>query len=74
MKVPLSWIREFVDVTASAEDIGTLMSVRGLPLEGLEPLRRRHGLRNHGEPPRLHELIGVMDFEITANRAGLHVA
>ena len=24
MKVPLSWIREFVDVTASAEEIGTL--------------------------------------------------
>ena len=40
MKVPLSWIREFVDVTASAEEIGTLMSVRGLPLEGLEPARR----------------------------------
>ena len=52
MKVPLSWIREFVDVTASAEEIGTLMSVRGLPLEGLEP---------HGDDL-------VMDFEITANR------
>jgi phenylalanyl-tRNA synthetase beta chain len=52
MKVPLSWIREFVDVTASAEDIGTLMSVRGLPLEGLEP---------HGDDV-------VMDFEVTANR------
>ena len=52
MKVPLSWIREFVDVKASAEDIGTLMSVRGLPLEGLEP---------HGDDV-------VMDFEVTANR------
>ena len=52
MKVPLSWIREFVDVTASAEEIGTLMGVRGLALEGLEP---------HGEDV-------VMDFDVTANR------
>ena len=36
MKVLLSWIREFVDVTETAEEIGTLMSVRGLALEGLE--------------------------------------
>jgi phenylalanyl-tRNA synthetase beta chain len=52
MKVPLSWIREFVDVKASAEEIGTLMSVRGLPLEGLDA---------HGGDV-------VMDFEVTANR------
>ncbi len=53
MRVPLSWIREFVDVKASAEEIGTLMGVRGLALEGLEP---------HGEDV-------VMDFDVTANRA-----
>ena len=52
MKVPLSWIREFVDVTASSEEIGTLMGVRGLALEGLEP---------HGDDV-------VMDFDVTANR------
>src|SRR5688572_5829999 len=52
MKVPLSWIREFVDVTATAEEIGTLMGVRGLALEGLE---------THGDEV-------VMDFEVTANR------
>ena len=55
MKVPLSWVREFVDVTASAEEIGTLMGVRGLPLESLTP---------HGD-----EL--VMDFEVHANRPDL---
>ena len=38
MKVLLSWIREFVDVPESAEEIGRLLSVRGLALEGLEPL------------------------------------
>jgi len=52
MKVPLSWIREFVDVKASADEIGTLMGVRGLALEGLE---------THGDDI-------VMDFDVTANR------
>src|SRR5688572_1791264 len=55
MKVPLSWIREFVDVKASAEEIGTLMGVRGLALEGLE---------THGDDV-------VMDFDVTANRPDL---
>ena len=52
MKAPLSWIREFVDVKASAEEIGALMGLRGLPLESLE---------THGDDV-------VMDFEVTANR------
>ncbi len=52
MKVLLSWIREFVDVPESPEDIGKLLSVRGLALEGLEP---------HGDDV-------VMDFDVTANR------
>ena len=55
MKVPLSWIREFVDVKASAEEIGTLMGVRGLPLEGLT---------RQGDDQ-------VMDFEVHANRPDL---
>ena len=52
MKVLLSWIREFVDVPESAEEIGKLLSVRGLALEGLE---------SHGDDV-------VMDFDVTANR------
>jgi phenylalanyl-tRNA synthetase beta chain len=52
MKAPLSWIREFVDVKASAEEIGAMMGNRGLPLESLE---------QHGDDV-------VMDFEVTANR------
>jgi phenylalanyl-tRNA synthetase beta chain len=52
MKVPLSWIREFVDVKATADEIGTLMGVRGLALEGLE---------THGDDV-------VLDFDVTANR------
>jgi phenylalanyl-tRNA synthetase beta chain len=52
MKVTLSWIREFVDVTATAEEIGARMGLRGLPLESLE----------------LHGDDVVLDFEVTANR------
>lgn len=52
MKVPLSWLRELVDVPSSAEEIGTRMGVRGLALEGLEA----------------HGTDVVMDFDVTANR------
>jgi phenylalanyl-tRNA synthetase beta chain len=52
MKVPLSWIREFVDVPGTAEEIGARMSLRGLALEGIE---------RHGEDV-------VLDFDVTANR------
>ncbi len=71
MKVLLSWIREFVDVTASAEDIGKLMSVRGLALESLEVIRpalsesRPQPDGDHGESKGDDV---VMDFEVTANR------
>ena len=62
MKVPLSWIREFVDVTASAEEIGKLMSMRGLALEGLEhwPALSEQGESKNDDV--------VMDFDVTANR------
>ncbi len=62
MKVPLSWIREFVDVTASAEEIGTLMGVRGL--RARRP-RAMASLSEHGEPTGDDV---VMDFDVTANR------
>ncbi|MEO8682002.1 MAG: hypothetical protein ABI665_23340, partial [Vicinamibacterales bacterium] len=52
MKVLLSWIREFVEVPESAEEIGALMSVRGLALEGIEA---------QGDDV-------VMDFEVHAIR------
>ncbi len=52
MKVSLSWLRDFVDVPGTAEEIGTKMSVRGLALEGIEP---------HGDDE-------VLDFDVAANR------
>ncbi len=63
MKVLLSWIREFVDVQESAEDIGKLMSVRGLALEGLDPFDSPTGSLRAGP-----ERDFVMDFDVTANR------
>ncbi|HEX5109688.1 MAG TPA: phenylalanine--tRNA ligase subunit beta [Vicinamibacterales bacterium] len=53
MRVPLSWLREFVDVPGSADEIAATMSVRGFAVEGIEPLG---------------ELDAVIDFEVTANR------
>ena len=53
MKVPYSWLREMVDVTASPADVAVTMGVRGFAVEGLEPLA-------DGDT--------VLDFEVTANR------
>ena len=53
MKVVLSWLRDFVDVSARPEDIAATMSVRGFAVEGLE---------------RLADGDAVIDFEVTGNR------
>jgi len=53
MKVLVSWMRDFVDVTASPEDIAKTMSVRGFAVEGLEDV-------GNGD--------AVIDFEVTGNR------
>ena len=53
MKVPYSWLREMVDVTASPADVATAMGVRGIAVEGLET-----------QP----DGYSVLDFEVTANR------
>ena len=53
MKVLVSWLRELVDVSASAEDIARTMSVRGFAVESIESAGRDDA---------------VIDFEVTANR------
>jgi phenylalanyl-tRNA synthetase beta chain len=53
MRLVLSWLREFVDVKASAEDIADTLSLRGFEVASIEPL-------GGGD--------AVIDFEITANR------
>jgi phenylalanyl-tRNA synthetase beta chain len=66
VKVQLSWLREFVDVPGTAEDIAATMSVRGFAVEGIEKM---------GSDPITNSVMGsdpifdaVLDFEITANR------
>ena len=52
MKVLLSWLRDFVDVKDSAEEIARTMSLRGFAVEAIE---------SRGADT-------VLDFEVTANR------
>jgi phenylalanyl-tRNA synthetase beta chain len=52
MKILLSWLREFADVKTSADEIATLMGVRGFAVEGIEGV---------GDD-------SVIDFEVTGNR------
>lgn len=64
MKVLLSWIRDYVDVSGTPEAIGERMSMRGLALEGVERVAHR------ALPPWSTPADGdaVLDFDVTANR------
>ena len=53
MKLVLSWLREFVDVKASAEDVAHTLALRGFEVASIEPL-------DGGD--------AVIDVEVTANR------
>src|SRR5712691_7679997 len=53
MRLLVSWLRDFVDVKATAEEIGEGLGLRGFELAAIEPW---------GEGD------AVIDFEITANR------
>jgi phenylalanyl-tRNA synthetase beta chain len=53
MKVLLSWIRDFVDIKASAQEIAEKLALRGFEYASVESL-------SGGD--------GVIDFEVTANR------
>src|ERR1051325_7079900 len=53
MRLVLSWLREFVDVDASAQQIADTLGLRGFEVAALEALA-------DGD--------AVVDFEITANR------
>ena len=49
----VSWLRDFVDVTASAEEIAETLGLRGFEVAAIEPL---------------DDDDAVIDFEVTANR------
>src|SRR3954469_21517317 len=53
MRLVLSWLREFVDVKASAEDVAQTLALRGFEVASIEPLEGGDA---------------VIDFEVTANR------
>jgi phenylalanyl-tRNA synthetase beta chain len=53
VRVLVSWLRDFVDVPGTAEEIARTMSTRGFAVEAVEPT---------GEGD------AVIDFEVTANR------
>src|SRR3954470_7323618 len=53
MRLVLSWLREFVDVKASAEDVAQTLALRGFEVASIEAL-------DAGD--------AVIDFEVTANR------
>ena len=53
MRLVLSWLREFVEVTASAEDVAQTLTLRGFEVASIEPL-------DAGD--------AAIDFEVTANR------
>jgi phenylalanyl-tRNA synthetase beta chain len=52
LKIPVSWLRDFVDVPGPPDDIARTMSLRGFAVEGIE---------NAGDD-------AVIDFEVMANR------
>src|SRR3954471_15129830 len=53
MRLVVSWLREFVDVKASAEDVAQTLALRGFEVASIEPLEGGDA---------------VIDFEVTANR------
>ena len=63
MKVLVSWLRDFVDVSASPEEIAETMSVRGFAVEGLEYVDG-----DSSSEARSAKEDAVIDFEVTGNR------
>ena len=56
MRLLISWVRDFVDVKASPQEVAERLSLRGFEVAAIEPA---------GEPDSND---GVIDFEVTANR------
>ena len=57
MKLLVSWLRDFVDVTIPADELGSMLSMRGFELAAVEPAL---------DPASPDDAI--IDLEITANR------
>ena len=58
MRLLVSWVRDFVDVTASPEEIAETLALRGFEVASIETARRRRRgdrLRGHRQSSRLPE-------------------
>ena len=62
MKILISWLKDFVDVPGTPQEIARTMSVRGFAVEGIEPIDVS------AEASAKADGDAVLDFEITANR------
>lgn len=63
MKILVSWLREFVDLPGTPEDLARDLSLRGFALEGMAPAPP--GARRPGQPAGPD---AVLDVEVTPNR------
>jgi phenylalanyl-tRNA synthetase beta chain len=74
VKIVVSWLREFVDVTAPPDELGQVLSMRGFELAAIEPMqgpiRGADPMPKSvtGSDPGTKYSDAVLDFEITANR------
>ncbi len=71
MRVPVSWLRDFVDVPVSPEDLGETLTLRGFELSAIEranlvPLESDPRTVRGSDPGTGTD--AVLDFEVTANR------
>src|ERR687883_476620 len=60
MRLVVSWLRDFVDIKASPEEIADTLGLRGFEVASVEPLPVHE--THPGQPD------AVIDLEITANR------
>ncbi len=42
MRVPYEWLKEFVDITATPEEVAERLTMIGLEVEGTESAKRRY--------------------------------
>ena len=57
MRIPLDWLKEYVELDMSAEDIADLLNMAGLEIEGISPYSGREGFADT-----------VLDAYVTPNR------
>jgi phenylalanyl-tRNA synthetase beta chain len=70
MRVLVSWLRDFVDVSASPAEIAKTMSVRGFAVEGIEDVDTDVSAEAFRAKADAHgaKADAVIDFEVTGNR------